>query len=74
MSNVTLSINDNLLRAGREYAKKHNISFNELIRQMLENRIKSSGTTGVDEMFRLMDIAAANSNGVKWNRADLYER
>lgn len=28
MKNVTLSIDDDLLKIGREYARRHNISFN----------------------------------------------
>ena len=72
MKNITLSIDEDTLKAGREYAKKHHISFNALIRRLLEQTIKKSSGQWVKESFRLMDEAKANSHGQKWKREDLY--
>ena len=72
MKNITLSIDDDVLRAGREYAKKHNISFNALVRRLLEQTVLRSSTQWLEESFNLMDKVKANSKGKKWNREDLY--
>ena len=36
MKNITLAIDETVLQAGREYAKRHNISFNFLVRKLVE--------------------------------------
>ena len=38
MANVTISLDDDLIKAGREYAQRHKTSLNALIRKMLEER------------------------------------
>ncbi|WP_253731347.1 DUF6364 family protein [Treponema denticola] len=39
MKNITLSLDEDILTAGQEYAKHQNISFNSLIRKLLEQTI-----------------------------------
>ena len=73
MANITISINDDLLKAGREYAKAHNTSLNAIIRDMLEKKIPSRKGEWFEECMRLMDAAQADSKGRKWSRADLYD-
>ena len=73
MPNITISIDEDLLKAGREYAKKHNTSVNALIRKLLEQNVKSQSTDWIEECFKLMDQAKVNSFGKKWNREDLYD-
>ena len=73
MPNITISINEELLRAGREYAKKHSISMNALLRKLLERTVKSSSRDWLDECFQKMDLAGGNSKGQKWQREDLYD-
>lgn len=41
---------------------------------MLEKRVKTTDSTSIDDMFKLMDLASANSAGKNWKRDDLYER
>jgi Ca2+-binding EF-hand superfamily protein len=72
MKNITLSIDEYTLKAGREYAKKHHMSFNALVRHLLEKTVKKSSNQWIEEAFKLMDEAKANSNGQKWKRKDLY--
>ena len=73
MPNLTISLNDNILRAGREYAKKHHLSLNALIRDLLAKiATKSSKRSWLDECFHLMGRANGNSQGKKWKREDLY--
>ncbi len=73
MPNVTLSIQNNLLNAGREYAKKQNLSLNALIRRLLEQTVEQSNHRWLDECFQKMDQANGNSDEEKWRREDLYD-
>ena len=74
MANVTLSIDDDLLKKGRQYASKHNTSLNALIRRLLKMTVESDTDQWLEECFSLMDQTGANSNGNMWKRSDLYER
>lgn len=72
--NVTISIEESILDASRAYAKKHGLSLNALIRQMLEQRVLSTSKSWLDECFTLMDDAGGDSKGETWNRDELHER
>lgn len=74
MGNVTISINDDLLKKSRKYATKRNTSLNALIRRLLRMTVESDSDQWLDECFSLMDQANANSGGKKWKRSDLYDR
>ena len=74
MGNVTISINDDLLKKSRQYASNHNTSLNALIRRLLRMSVESGSEKWLDECFSLMDQAGANSWGKKWKRSDLYGR
>jgi hypothetical protein len=73
MPNVTISLDEDVLRAGRDYARAHNISLNALIRELLEHRVRRSNAAWIDACFDRMDHAAVNSGGRDWKRADLYD-
>ncbi len=73
MPNITISMNEELLNAGREYAKRHNISLNALIRKLLERTVKRTSKDWLDECFQKMDRASGDSKGVKWQREELYD-
>ena len=73
MPNITISLDEDLLKAGRQYAKKHNTSVNALIRKLLEQTVSSRSIDWLDECFKLMDQAEVNSQGKRWNREDLYD-
>jgi hypothetical protein len=72
MKNITLSIDESLLRAGREYARQHNISFNVLVRRLIEQTVVQKQTRWLDDTFGLMDKASVKSGDEKWTRGDLY--
>lgn len=74
MANVTISIEDDLLKKGRKYAQKHNTSLNALIRRLLRKTVESGSDHWLEECFSLMDHAGINSDGKKWKREELYER
>ena len=73
MKNITISLDDKVLQAGREYAKAHRMSLNALIRKLLAQTVLPASDNWVDEMLGLMDQAKGNSQGKKWTREDLYD-
>jgi hypothetical protein len=72
MKNITLAMDEGILVLGREYAKRHNISFNALVRKSLEKTVKHTSNNWLDEMFKDMDKENVNSKGIKWTREELY--
>lgn len=74
MPNVTISIPDNVLKSGREYARKRRSSLNALIRELLMKTVLRPSQSGwLEECFRLMDKAQADSKGRQWRRDELYD-
>jgi hypothetical protein len=74
MKNITLSLDDELLEAGRQYADRHNTTLNALVRELLAKTVLADRQGAINEMFRLMDANPGNSRGRRWKREDLYAR
>jgi hypothetical protein len=72
MPNVTLSIDEATLSLGRAYAQHRNVSFNSLIRTLLEQTVKPSSSFWLDEVFSLADQKQGSSHGRKWTREELH--
>ena len=70
MKNITLSID--VLQAGREYARKHNISFNFLVRKLVEQTVITHKDYRLHDTFSLMDTLSVTSGNEKWTREELY--
>ena len=73
MPNITISLDEDLLKTGRRYAEKHQTSMNALIRNLLEQTVKPQSKNWLNECFHLMDRAKASSKGKHWKREDLYD-
>jgi hypothetical protein len=73
MSNVTISIDEDLLQAGRQYAERNQTSLNGMVRQLLEGTVRSQEGGWIDDCFELMDRAGADSKGRRWRREELYD-
>ena len=73
MKNITISIDDEVLEAGRDYARRHKISLNALVRKLLAQTVLPSSQNWLDECFQLMDRADADSGGRRWKREELYD-
>ena len=73
MTNITISLDDDLLAAGRQYAKDHNTSLNALIRQLIEKNVQLDLQNWLNAGFQLMDRAEINSGGKYWKREELYD-
>lgn len=72
MANITLSIDESLICAGRALAEKQATSLNGLIRTLLERQVEESSGIWLEEAFRLMDQTKGNSQGKTWRREELY--
>ena len=73
MRNVTISLEDEVLEAGREYAKRSNTSLNALIRRLLAQTVMTESSQWLEECFALMDKAEADSGSWGWRREDIYD-
>lgn len=71
MANVTLSIDDELLDRGRNYAASRGTSLNALLRQFLEEATSKPDAV-VDEMIERLRKSGGNSKGQKIKRAELH--
>jgi hypothetical protein len=74
MKNITLSLDDEIVEAGRTYAQRHQTTLNALVRELLVKTVITDRQAAVREMFRLMDAHPGNSRGQHWKREDLYAR
>lgn len=68
MKNITLSIDDDILKRGGEYARSHNVSFNSLVRKLIEQTLNKSTSNWVDDMFDYIDKNFSSSHGITWKR------
>jgi hypothetical protein len=72
MKNITLSIEEDVLQAGRDYARNHNISFNVLVRRLIEQTVVHRTDRWLEDTFSLMDKVNVSSENQKWTREELY--
>lgn len=72
MKNITLSIDEDVLQAGREYARSHAMSFNVLVRKLIEQTVSPKKDKWLSDTFLLMDSTDVSSKGKKWTREELY--
>lgn len=73
MKNLTISLDEKLLKEGREYSRKHNISLNRLLRNTLVKTFRPKTNQWLEEAFSIMDKTKASLKGEKWKREDLYD-
>ena len=74
MPNVTIALNERLLRASREYAQRHGTSLNALIRELLDRTVSHPNAQWPDAFLEAVGEAHGDSRGWKWNRDEIYER
>ncbi len=73
MTTLTITLDDEVLEQGRIYAQKHNLSLEDLVRQLLSATVENESVQSIEEWFKLMDEAHYNSGGKRdWKREDLY--
>jgi hypothetical protein len=74
MKNVTLTLDEETLEAGRMYAERHQTTLDALVGDLLAKTVVADRHAAVVEMFRLMDAHPGNSQGRRWTRDELYVR
>ena len=73
--NVTLSLDEDVVREARRRAEKMGTSLNQVIRDYLEQYTgKKDRQELVDEWERLSRESHGNSRGWKFNREEIHER
>ena len=72
IKNITLALDEETIKAGREYAKRHNLTLNSLVRKLLHQTVSKGSSDWIDEAFALMDKAVVAPRNVSWKRKDLY--
>ncbi len=76
MKNITLSVDENVLKAVRRYAAEQDTTVNSIVREHLSaiadrvNRAKDSRR----RLLELIDRSAGDMGEQRWDRAKLYER
>jgi len=73
--NLTLSVDDDVVRKARRNAESLGKSVNQLVREYLE-QLAGSGRPEADaeEFARLSRSSGGNSRGWKFNREEIHER
>lgn len=77
MANVTISIDDNVLKRAKKIAIDRDTSFNGLVREYVESlvaREERRRELQIEELDRLFEESTAIVGPVTWTRDDLHER
>jgi predicted transcriptional regulator len=77
MSNITISIDDELLKKAKKIAIDRETSFNGLIRSYIEDLVKKEEFRRqllIDELDQLFENSPAAVGRVSWSREELHER
>jgi hypothetical protein len=74
--NLTLTLDENLLRAARKVALDRNSSVNQLVREYLDRLVReqdqrANAMANLEEIFQTTRVRVGRRN---WTREDLHER
>lgn len=73
--NITLSIDDEVIRRARQQAEVLGTSVNQLVRDYLEKFVGvRDPAADAEEFTRLSRLSHGNSRGWKFNREEIHER
>ncbi len=74
--NITLSADKNLIERARKYAKKHNTSLNNLVRDYLQKIVGSSDINSIADEFEnnAINYSGMSDPDYKFNREEIYNR
>jgi hypothetical protein len=76
MANLTITVDDRLLKLARLRALEQGTSVNALLREYLEAYAGAAGAQAraLDDLLRLSASATSHSGSAGWTREDLHER
>jgi replicative DNA helicase len=73
--NITLSIDDEIVRRARQRAESMGTSVNQVVRDYLQLFAGAGGSQALAEEFRSLSLAArGDRRGWKFDRDELHER
>jgi hypothetical protein len=74
MKHVTITLDEETLAAGQNYAQRHNTTLDEVVTELLRKTVVTDRKAMAAEMIRLMNLHQGKSTGERWTRDELYER
>jgi hypothetical protein len=76
MTNLTITVDDEVLKRARLRALQENTSVNAFLRDTLEAYagVRAERESAVTDLLRLAREVQAGSGGQRWTREELYER
>ncbi len=76
MANLTISVNDDLLKKARIRALEQGTSVNGVLREYLETYAKARPIREdkIDDLIKLSEASRARRGKSRWNRDQLHER
>jgi hypothetical protein len=73
MKNITLALDEKTIAASRQYARRHNMTLNSLIRKLLQQTVSKGSKDWIEESHSLMDNVKIPRDAPRtWRRGDLY--
>ena len=75
MKNITLAIDEEVLRGARRYAAEHDTTVNALVREYLTSLVgfEERAAQARKELVELAKKSEARMGSWKWNRDEIYE-
>ncbi len=74
MKNVTLTLDEATLAAGKHYAQRRKTTLDSVVGDLLRNATLADRKAAAAEMVRLMNKYPGRSAGKRWTREELYDR
>jgi len=76
MTNLTIAIDEQVLKKARMRALEEGVSINALLREYLEKYTETNKQyqQATQEILKIAKESKASSNGKHWSRDELYER
>ena len=73
MRNITLSANEDLIMKARAYAHQCNTTLNQLIRDLLSQKVLPVRQNSMQEAFDLLDSHPSTLKNYHYRREDAYD-
>lgn len=79
MKNITLAIDEKLLKEVRKYAAEHDTTVNAIVREKLAevvapNKRVQDAIERIERMRKIADEGGMTVGPITWTRDDIYER
>ena len=76
MKNITLAIDEKLLKEVRKYAAEHDTTVNAIVREKLAEVVAPQKriADAIEQMRKIADEGGMTVGPITWTRDDIYER